>query len=218
MVTMAEPWRHPETGMYYLRRQIPKPLRGEFGGKQPWKRSIETKEAAEARRAFTTFNAAFERLFAAARDAIAARAASTTLTPALAADAAARISAAYAGGRLDRLPVLANVFFTEEAASTLLGGVSISTFLDPSTAGFADMDAKLLPGDVWMRIIKSRTRAEGLCMAERMILWVHGEFRGGGERFGDLVRSAKNYLLKGAIATSRSPPGWRNTMGVLTPR
>ena len=53
MVAMAEPWRHPETGMYYLRRQIPKPLRDEFGGGQLWKRSLQTKDPVEARRTFT---------------------------------------------------------------------------------------------------------------------------------------------------------------------
>ncbi|WP_010183506.1 DUF6538 domain-containing protein [Sphingomonas sp. PAMC 26605] len=50
MVAMAEPWRHPETGTFYLRRQIPKQLREEFGGRQLWKRSLETKDSAEARR------------------------------------------------------------------------------------------------------------------------------------------------------------------------
>jgi hypothetical protein len=56
MVTMAAPCRHPDTGVYYLRRQTPKPLRGEFGGKQLWKRSLDTKDADEARRLFPSVN------------------------------------------------------------------------------------------------------------------------------------------------------------------
>ncbi|TXC71349.1 hypothetical protein FSB78_10655 [Sphingomonas ginsenosidivorax] len=57
MVTMAEPWRQPETGTYYRRRQIPKPLREEFGGRQLWKKSLATKDLGEARRAFAAANA-----------------------------------------------------------------------------------------------------------------------------------------------------------------
>ena len=101
MVAMAEPWRHPETGTYYLRRQIPKPLRDEFGGRQLWKRSLETKDPGEARATFTVMNAELERMFAAARDAIAERAARDVLTPELAAKAVARIAVIKAGAKSD---------------------------------------------------------------------------------------------------------------------
>lgn len=60
MVTMATPWRHPETGTFYIRRQIPKPLRDEFGGRQLYKRSLDTKDPEGARRLFPALNAELE--------------------------------------------------------------------------------------------------------------------------------------------------------------
>ena len=46
MVQMATPWLHPDTGVYYLRRQIPKELRPAFGGKALEKQSLRTKDVA----------------------------------------------------------------------------------------------------------------------------------------------------------------------------
>ncbi|WP_156678187.1 site-specific integrase [Sphingomonas profundi] len=191
MVTMATPWRHPETGTFYIRRQIPKPLRDEFGGRQLFKRSLDTKDPDEARRLFPALNAELEQQFARARAAIAERTSRTIITPAVAADAVARISAAHVGGRLDRFPVLANIFWAEEAASTILGGAPIATFNDPSPQGIAAMDPACLPGDLWMRVIRTRSRADALRMAEHMIVWVHGGYRDG-DGFADLARSAEN--------------------------
>lgn len=48
MALMATPWKHPTTGFYYLRRQIPGKMRPAFGGKALWKVSLKTKSAAEA--------------------------------------------------------------------------------------------------------------------------------------------------------------------------
>ena len=105
MVAMAEPWRHPDTGTYYLRRQIPKPLREESGGRQLWKRSLETKDAGVARRAFAAANAELEARFEAARAAIEERVLGTRLTAAQADAAVARASALHRGSRLDRFPL-----------------------------------------------------------------------------------------------------------------
>lgn len=192
MVAMAEPWRHPETGTYYLRRQIPKPLRDEFGNKQLWKRSLETKDAGEARVAFTAANAELERMFAAARETIAERTAREVLTPETAAKAVARIAAVKTGSKYDGYSVLGNIFWSEEAASTMLGGVQIAmvmTFVDRELA--KDIDVTVLPGDVWLRFVRTRSRDDALRMAEHMIHWVHGGFRNEGA-YGDIVRSSEN--------------------------
>lgn len=119
MVAMAEPWWHPETGTYYPRRQIPKHLREEFGGRQIWKRSLNTEAPAEARRTFAAVHAELETRFEGARTAIAARAASTRLTAAEAEAALTRASALHRGSRLDRFPVLSKVYWAEEAAVSM---------------------------------------------------------------------------------------------------
>jgi len=202
MVAMAEPWRHPETGTYYLRRQIPKPLREEFGGRQLWKRSLDTKDPAEARRVFAALNAELERSFEAARAAIEERAAGTRLNRAQAEAALARASALHRGSRLDRFPVLSNVYWAEEAGAARLGGARISTIPDPSPAGFAAMDPNNLPGDVWLRVVRTLTRKDILFMAEHMLLWIHGDFRGEGG-FGDIQRGEENdWLLTEVLTTA----------------
>lgn len=62
-----------KTGTYYLLPQIPLPLRGEFGGRQLWKRSLDTKDADEARRLFPALNCELEQQFERAREVIARR-------------------------------------------------------------------------------------------------------------------------------------------------
>ncbi|TXC71350.1 hypothetical protein FSB78_10660 [Sphingomonas ginsenosidivorax] len=64
-------------------------------------------------------------------------------------------------------------------------------FLDASPAGFAAMDPTSLPGDVWMRIVRTRPRKDVLFMGEHMILWVQRSFRSK-SGFGDIVRNADN--------------------------
>jgi hypothetical protein len=63
MALMATPWKHPTTGFYYLRRQIPGKMRPAFGGKALWKVSLNTKSAAEANILFLQANAALEQQF-----------------------------------------------------------------------------------------------------------------------------------------------------------
>jgi hypothetical protein len=202
MVAMAEPWRHPETGTFYLRRQIPKQLREEFGGRQLWKKSLETKDSAEARRVFAAANAELEGRFAAARAAIDQRTVGTRLTAAQADAAVARACALHRGSRLDRFPALSNVYWAEEAAAAKLAAGRVSVFLESSPAGLAAMDPANLPGDVWMRIFKTRPHKDILFMAEHMILWVHGSFRSEGG-FGDIARSADNdWALTEAVTSA----------------
>lgn len=48
-VPMTRPWKHPKTGVYWLRKRVPDDLRG-LVGKREEKRSLKTKDAAEAKR------------------------------------------------------------------------------------------------------------------------------------------------------------------------
>jgi hypothetical protein len=63
MVDMAKPWKHPQTGVYYLRRQIPAAIRPAFAGKQLFKASLGTKDAAKATVLFLQANAELELQF-----------------------------------------------------------------------------------------------------------------------------------------------------------
>ncbi len=68
MAHMAQPWKHPRTGAFYLRRQIPEPLRSAFDGQREYKRSLGTKDLTKARELFVQANAELEREFGAARE------------------------------------------------------------------------------------------------------------------------------------------------------
>ena len=46
---MARPWKHPKTGIYWLRKRVPQDLRPVLG-KREEKRSLQTRDAAEAKR------------------------------------------------------------------------------------------------------------------------------------------------------------------------
>lgn len=48
-LAMARPWKHPKTGMFWLRKRVPDDLR-DVVGKREEKRSLQTKDPAEARR------------------------------------------------------------------------------------------------------------------------------------------------------------------------
>lgn len=67
MVQMAMPWLHPETGTYYLRRQIPEDLRPAFDNKRLHKVSLRTKDPARAAILFATANGELEAAFEKAR-------------------------------------------------------------------------------------------------------------------------------------------------------
>lgn len=56
---MSTPWKHPKTGMYWLRRRVPQHLVALIGRKEE-KLSLRTKDPAEAKRLFVTAMAALE--------------------------------------------------------------------------------------------------------------------------------------------------------------
>ena len=58
-LSMSSPWKHPKTGMYWVRRRVPTHL-VERVGKREEKRSLATKDPAEAKRLFTQANAEIE--------------------------------------------------------------------------------------------------------------------------------------------------------------
>ncbi|MDR3471682.1 MAG: hypothetical protein P4M09_08335, partial [Devosia sp.] len=49
VLSMARPWKHPKTGIYWLRRRVPDRLR-ELVGKLEIKKSLGTKDPTEAKR------------------------------------------------------------------------------------------------------------------------------------------------------------------------
>lgn len=67
MALMATSWKHPSTGVYYLRRQIPEKLRPAFDGKALWKVSLGTKNGSDATVLLLQANAALEQRFEQAR-------------------------------------------------------------------------------------------------------------------------------------------------------
>jgi hypothetical protein len=54
---------------------------------------------------------------------------------------------------------LANLFLAEEAGSSLLGVVAIDALLTGGLESGIDADPNCLPGDVWLRMIKTLTCA-----------------------------------------------------------
>jgi hypothetical protein len=52
-LAMARPWKHPKTGIYWLRKGVPEDLRT-LVGKREEKRSLGTKDPIEAKRLHAT--------------------------------------------------------------------------------------------------------------------------------------------------------------------
>ncbi len=48
-LAMARPWKHPKTGIFWLRKRVPDDLRP-LVGKREEKRSLHTRDPAEAKR------------------------------------------------------------------------------------------------------------------------------------------------------------------------
>jgi hypothetical protein len=46
-LTMARPWKHPKTGLYWLRKRVPDALRAKVGRREV-RRSLGTRDPAEA--------------------------------------------------------------------------------------------------------------------------------------------------------------------------
>jgi Domain of unknown function (DUF6538) len=59
-LTMARPWKHPKTGLYWLRKRVPDALRGKLGRREI-RRSLGTRDPAEAKLRQAEALAALER-------------------------------------------------------------------------------------------------------------------------------------------------------------
>lgn len=68
---MADPFKHPDTGIYYIRRKVPLELRAALG--REFKRSLKTRDPLEAKYEFARAWAVSEEAFAAARAALVAQ-------------------------------------------------------------------------------------------------------------------------------------------------
>ena len=80
MVHMAKPWRHPETQVYYISRQVPEAIGSEIG-RSFWKVSLHTRNPAGAARLFAAADADLEKRFVNAPSAVADKSASNELPP-----------------------------------------------------------------------------------------------------------------------------------------
>ncbi len=69
MSTMATPWKHPDSGIYYHRIEVPKDIRDVIG-KRWIKNSLQTRNFSEAKRLFALQYAETQALFVQARDRI----------------------------------------------------------------------------------------------------------------------------------------------------
>ena len=156
MVQMATPWRHPLTGSYYIRRQIPEALRSCFGGKSLWQVSLKTKDLESARALFADANAKLEQRFADARAA---------LSQELAPDRAQELVAAWLREPELKWPRGARLLWElEERAHLELGLPPPGTLRreedenggseEPQWAG----DSYLHPGDLWANLVSSSPR------------------------------------------------------------
>lgn len=66
MALIAQPFRHPDSGIYYLRRRVPNDLRQALG-KSEIRRSLQTRDYRLAKAAFASAYAESEKLFQDAR-------------------------------------------------------------------------------------------------------------------------------------------------------
>lgn len=72
MCVMTKPWKHPRSGIFYLRREVPEDIR-KIIGKREWKVSLRTKDFATARPRFASELIRCEDIFLAAREQLAGR-------------------------------------------------------------------------------------------------------------------------------------------------
>ena len=70
MAIMAQPWKHPQNGIFYFRREVPEDIRRVIG-KREWKVSLKTRHLPEACLRFIGEAQRCEEAFTAARDQLA---------------------------------------------------------------------------------------------------------------------------------------------------
>ncbi|MGY2735594.1 integrase [Sphingomonas sp. UYP23] len=169
MVHMATPWKHPKTGIYYLNRQIPLPLRTEFGGRVHWKESLRTREPDEARRLFVAANARLQILLDEAAVHVAKAAAKDEITPEHAAGAVARFLDRRPDAWFKRYPSLALTWWLESTALSLFGVKPGLTPPSPSSDDYAERMIELrhekLLGAGWIGALMDLPRSKWMAAA-----------------------------------------------------
>lgn len=163
MVQMITPWKNPETGIYYLYKELPPHLRAEMGRRQI-RRSLKTRDPAEAKRLFAFALADLERDMAAAEERVAAQAQADEISPERAAVMVQRWlrdltpSQTYA-----RWPSLATTWLLEDAADRLFGSTGVGATppapADGDPAHLRALRGQQLVGDAWLELVRSRARS-----------------------------------------------------------
>lgn len=171
MVQMISPWKHPDTGIYYLYKELPQYLRAEMGRRQI-RRSLKTRDPAEAKRLFVAAHAQLQREMDEAEMRVAARRATQEISPERAAIIVDAWIRSRPGGRAWlRWPTLGDTFLLEEAASNMQGQNLVG--LLPSTQheaeGLVALRGQRLAGDGWLEFVRTRTPSAWL-QASRHVL------------------------------------------------
>ena len=162
MVHMAKPWRHPDTKVFYLRRQVPEAIRGEVG-KALWKASLHTREPAEAARRFLIANAELEQRFAEARAAVAAQAVRNEISPERASAVVDAFLTARASPTEKRWASLPLTWWLEDGVSRLDGTTPTGALPSTDASGrhdFALTQGVPIVGDAWLRFVQRVPRSK----------------------------------------------------------
>jgi hypothetical protein len=155
---LATPWKHKDSGVFYLYRQIPAPLRPAFGGRQFEKKSLKTKDPDEARRLYAAANAAFELRLEDARTAL-SEAERVIITEAM---ASAAIMASLGSIRLHPYPLLLSLWSLEIGIASKLNLTETRPVPRDEMLRdipLADRRSMSLPGDIWLTATRTCTQA-----------------------------------------------------------
>ncbi len=168
---MITPWKHPQTGIYYLYKELPPHLRAEMGKRQV-RRSLKTRDPGEAKRLFVMAHAELEREMAAAEERIAEQRKTDEISPERAkAIIDEFIRTRHSTGGWTRWPTLGLVYWLEEAARYILHADIPGAMLpmDDSPEQLIRKRGQPLPGDGWLAIVRQTPPAEWLA-ASRTVL------------------------------------------------
>lgn len=164
MVQMISPWKHPRTGIYYLYKELPPHLRAEMGKRQV-RRSLKTRDPAEAKRLFVQAHAELEREMAAAEQRIAEQRKSDEISSARAeAVVDAFIRGQYNPGHYGRWPTLGLTFWLEDAARRVLNLDHPLAMLpvNDSPEKLTALRGNPLPGDCWLDVVQQMPPSDWL--------------------------------------------------------
>lgn len=166
---ISSPWRKPDTGIYYLNRAVPVRLQAEIG-RRFFRRSLGTRDLAEAERVILDAYLESQREFDAAEQRLAARAAADEISAERAAAIVARHLAATvkADPKVARWPTLPLTFWLEVTAQAEFGtqpGLYPRNGLVDGEE-HAELAGARLCGDGWLEVIREQPRSHWIGAAE----------------------------------------------------